>query len=634
MIRPTHPLKIAQLFLLSVICLILAQFPAIATTYTWDITPGIVGVGNGSIEDGSGTWNTSTGNWSTNGGTDNLAWPNNTTDIAEFTGTTGGVITVNAIFSAGGLLFSGVGTNSYTFTGVGAPTLTLGNQGITVNASAGVQTLNNVLGGNDALSLNGGGTLTLGAQNVLTGVNNIGNSSAGNRLNILGRLTSATAYSFNLGRNGFGNNIADISGAGHSGFPTVLISGNSSSFWVGGENSASSSNSLIIRNGAYFRAAGGNGTTNSKMGRNAGSHYNSITVTGNSSTLSHGGHRIYMGESGSFNNLTVSAGGQFLARVLHIGDGGDGNTVTVSDAGSYLSATECTFMSGGSGASYNSLVISNGATMFTKARTTGREERALLLGGSDLANGNSITVTDAGSLLTVGNVVSADFTMSIGLNNTRLGTTSVAASNNTFSILNGAGAILNNSLLIGGIGSAFNLGDGTDLCEASVYSVALLVPDARMNINNGKLVANANAPLIYGPGIVNLEGPAFISTVLPDSSIDSTIAGIGDLVKEGSGTLILSGTNTLDGALTVSNGVLRLTHDAALSTSTDLWIDDGSTVDLDYAGIDTIRSLTINGFLMRPGVYGSGDLPSYITGSGRLRAQEGIDDPGILILVY
>ena len=55
---------------------------ASAANVTWDITPGTVGTGNGTITDGPGTWDTSTGNFTTDGGATNVAW-NNTTNAGD-----------------------------------------------------------------------------------------------------------------------------------------------------------------------------------------------------------------------------------------------------------------------------------------------------------------------------------------------------------------------------------------------------------------------------------------------------------------------------------------------------------------------------------------------------------------------
>src|SRR5438045_3758047 len=58
-----------------------------AATYTWDITPGTVGVGNGAINDGTAQWDTTLGTWTADGGANNVSWTNNLIDLAAFGGT-------------------------------------------------------------------------------------------------------------------------------------------------------------------------------------------------------------------------------------------------------------------------------------------------------------------------------------------------------------------------------------------------------------------------------------------------------------------------------------------------------------------------------------------------------------------
>ena len=132
-----------------------------AADVTWDVTPGTVGVGNGSLTGGSGVWNTSSGNWTTNGGVNNRAWVNANNDTAIFGGTVGtGTVTLGTGVTAGRLVFS---TPNYSITG---GTLTLGTAGnITANVNANIRS---VLAGS-AITKTGSGTLTLFGNNSYTG---------------------------------------------------------------------------------------------------------------------------------------------------------------------------------------------------------------------------------------------------------------------------------------------------------------------------------------------------------------------------------------------------------------------------------------------------------------------------------
>lgn len=594
------------------VCLIAAlalwtSHGVMAATNTWDVLPGIAGAGNGAVDDGSGAWDLATGNWTKDGGLNNVVWISNVVDVAEFTGMSGGDVSVTESIAVGGIVFSGAGASSYAFSGVGSPTMTLGAGGITVKSAAGGQTLNNILSGNNALGVNGGGTLVLGGTNTFTGVMNFGDTSSGNTVYVTGKLTSGTAYSFNVGRNAFGNNTVDISGPGTAAAPTVLLSGNSSSFWVGGEGAPSSGNSVTIRNGAYFRANGGSGTTNSKMGSNAGSSNNTFTVTGVGSTLYHLGQRFYVGEYGSSNTLTVSAGGQVLLRVFHVGQGGNSNAVFVTGMGSYLSVTEDLLIGWNSPSSTNNtLTVSNGGSLYSQTRS-GRTEISCNVGSNAGCNDNSLTITGAGSAWT-----NNGYNVVVGGTGAPASPVWQAASNNSIRIKSGGSAAINTGVILSGVNSSFNLGDGTNVSAAAIGSVRdggvlLSVADARLNFNSGRLIANVSGTLVSGPGKVYLGGPAEVSVPATfESQIGSEIAGEGDLTAGGAGILTLTSTNTYTGETIVTNGVLRLTHVKCLDEKAVVRVVSPGTIDLAFAGQHKIKELIIDGVSMGPGIFGAG----------------------------
>ena len=655
-----------------------------AASYTWDITPGIVGAGNGVIDDGSGMWDATNGNWTLDGGLNNVAWPNNATDVAIFGGSQGGIVVVDGDKVAAGISFAGTLASGFSFSSTGVSTLTNGTAGITVGSAAGAQTFdatlalslsgaqtwvnnspgtltiggpvsggfsfakggtgtvalnaNNTVSG--SLTVNGGGILDLNGQNTFAGSINIGDTSASNTMNSSGKLTSGTSLGyFNVGRNAFGSNSADISGVGNSTIQTVYLSGNSSSFWVGGEGSPSCGNRLVIRNGAYFRAAGGNGTTNSKMGSNAGSTNNSITVTGvnsgtgDRSTLSHSGQRFYVGESGSWNTLAVSAGGHVLLRVFHVGAGGSDNMATISDIGSYLQVTEDLLIGNGTGGTNNSVIVSNGASVNSQTRT-GRTEISCNIGTATGANNNSLTVSGAGSTWT-----DNGYHVVIGGTGTPSAPAWQDARDNSLNIYSDAAATINTGLILSGTRSSFNLGDGNGISTASVGSardgsIVLSVADARMNIHGGRLNANVSGALVSGAGQINANGQAIFSTVSEGNSIDCVIAGTGTVTKVGSGTLRLSAINSYTGDTTVSNGVLQIDNPCLWSES-DVIMAAGSMMNLNFTGTNTIRALFLDGTQQRTGLFGASVYRSdFFTGAGLLLVTEPPPTPkGSIIIV-
>jgi autotransporter-associated beta strand protein len=90
------------------------------------------------------------------------------------------------------------------------------------------------------------------------------------------------------------------------------------------------------------------------------------------------------------------------------------------------------------------------------------------------------------------------------------------------------------------------------------------------------------------------------------------------LVKTGSGSFTLAGTNTYTGATIISNGVVRLTGGACLPQTADLYLASGTTCELDYTGTLSIHALYINGERKRGSFYSAANLPDVLTGTGTL----------------
>ena len=92
---------------------LLAVTSASAADLTWDITPGTVGVGDGTITGGTGNWNTTNGNWTADGGANNVAWTNG--DNAFIIG--GATMTIDVPITAGTLTFTSGGVAGRTLSG-------------------------------------------------------------------------------------------------------------------------------------------------------------------------------------------------------------------------------------------------------------------------------------------------------------------------------------------------------------------------------------------------------------------------------------------------------------------------------------------------------------------------------------
>lgn len=526
----------------------------------------------------------------------------------------------------------------FTVAGIGSeanPALVMSGGGNLILGGAAI--VNYTVNTKGYVSWDGGGTLTISGtlNNQYSGSNAqsdkvwIGNSSSNNTVHVTGQLLANSVY---VGNATFGGNVLSITDGA-----SCVCNHNNIFVIIGG---SSSSNRLTIAGGATMQMNKGNGTNNNTVGDKAGASRNVMSVTGTGSRFTSTAP-LTIGNSGSSNRLGIAAGGVVNPQRLLIGAaaGASFNSAVLEGAGSSTtvnSGANSVFQVGAAaGTVGNSLTIRN--TAWANFTGTGAN-RSFGIGVGNGAHSNAVTVTGAGSLLTVSHAQP----LTLGGQIVNSTVTDSTAADNRLDILSGAGANLAAvCVYLMGVRSSFNLGDGTGLSVATVgkssgyptTGVYLGASDARLNINAGLLRSSVAGSLVSGPGAVSVNGPAYVSTTNANGSIDSAITGTGDLIKIDPGMLTLSGTNTLSGSVVASNGVLRLTHVQCLSADTSVRIWSGGSVDLAYAGTDTIKELYIDGVLQYRGVYGHAQYPSLITGTGYLRARTGGVPSGFLLII-
>jgi len=163
----------------------------------------------------------------------------------------------------------------------------------------------------------------------------------------------------------------------------------------------------------------------------------------------------------------------------------------------------------------------------------------------------------------------------------------------------------------GGAGKGFTKqGSGTlMLTNANTYSGPTTIVNGTLNanstaalgdssatntliLNGGTLQAGGTITSVATRGVI-LSADSTIDTGIFDVSIAGSIGGTYALTKKGSGTLILSGSNSYSGPTNVNGGVLRADALGALATNSDATISGGT---LDTGNfIQTVKSLTMNG---------------------------------------
>ncbi|MEI6236401.1 MAG: autotransporter-associated beta strand repeat-containing protein [Planctomycetota bacterium] len=103
--------------------------------------------------------------------------------------------------------------------------------------------------------------------------------------------------------------------------------------------------------------------------------------------------------------------------------------------------------------------------------------------------------------------------------------------------------------------------------------------------------------------------------------VDRAGKALTSVIKSGTGTWILSGTNTFTGPTVVQQGTLVLATERSLGSKTSVRINSGATVELNFKGQLNIRSLSFDEKAQPPGTYSAANAPGIIKGSGTLLVQ-------------
>jgi autotransporter-associated beta strand protein len=339
-----------------------------------------------------------------------------------------------------------------------------------------------------------------------------------------------------------------------------------------------------------------------------------------SGPLSDGGSARALVKSGT-GNLVLSGDISGFTGLTTISAG----TVTLPQGGDYILAHRF--------AGAGRLAITGGG------RVTLAPASANSHGGTDVSNGGALVVDAAGDL-GAGGVGFDNGTLEVGGNITA-GTGGWIARAGGGVIEVGAGLTLQGGGLTG-TGAMNKTGEGTWRVAPGGGGVTI----GTLTVGAGTLGAVANAGINIG-GYTNLGGGLGsdltfnVADVTDSSAPDLTVSAvlknnytagafaplINGLVKTGGGTLELTAVNRYTGATSVEAGTLILGQ-AFLDDDADVALSTGATLQLDFAGTDTIGALVIDGSPQAAGTWGRTGHPdaehttSLITGDGLLQVAE------------
>ena len=448
---------------------------------------------------------------------------------------------------------------------------------VTTSFTSGTNSYSNTIVGFTAFASNNtldvsGGTMLLSNSASLT----VGSGGAGNLLTISGAGTVRDSNAVIGASITASNNSVSVSGSGSTW-------SNSGTLTIG---NSGSENNLTISSGGTVR------NTTATIGSTTNSSNNAVTVSGSASYWSNNG--ITIGSSGSFNRLVVNT----AAVVTSVGGVGLGNqsnsiynSLQISDSSTVFNANAITV--GGNG-SLNSLTLENGALSTLSG--------AFLVGSGPLSTNNGAVVTGSGTVLDAGGVTvghngsSNSLTVSSGghINTTTSVIGNLSASSNNRLLVTGSGSQLNNSssITVGFQGAGtLTVANGGSV-TASAISIASQ-SGSTGTLNLGALGGSDTAGTLGSSTITLGSGSGAINFNQSDTAtISNKITGTGSVSQLGSGTTVLTSSNTYSGTTAVSAGRLVIASTGALGSGSSNAVNTSGTLENHgaIAGATTLNS--------------------------------------------
>ena len=645
---------------------ILTSLPhASAADLTWDLTPGTVGVGNGTLTGGAGTWNTTNGNWTVDGGDTNIAWVSGS-NVAVFSGSPG-VVNLGGAITAGGLTFESTGysVTGNTLTLAGTPVLTVG-----LGFSA---TIASVVDGTAGLMKSGPGTLTLGAPNTHTGSTTVtngilsleGNRTANSGSFIIGN-TATQAATLNISNGNFSTGTGDFQIGTAVGSAVGVVqqsAGIVSTASTGTNNGRVLIGSAVASSGTYHLSGGS--LTITAAGSTSLNNANTLVLGTNSDStatfnLSGTGsleipQALGYLQIGRSNSTATSTSGTFnqtggTAIVTNLGMGGASNTGTASilnlTGGDFSVTTSFATMAAGAGSSAEITIAGSAYVVmpgFPTARGAGSTATLTFDGGtlrpvaSDsayISGLDSATIKTGGVTfavttdkeITVPQPLLAD-TVSTGGGLTKTGLGGLELSGiNTYQ---GPTLVSGGSLIISGeihatsavtVSSGATLG-GSGSAPGTITSPGTIAPTATLStgatdLANGTLaieVSGASAGRLLSSGTISLSNTALTVSETAPATAASYVIAEGSAINGTFTSPSLPAGYSLD--YTTTQVILKF---ALTVTNYDTWsavngldpATDGPDMDPDHDQLDNLMEYILGGIPTGSGAGDQSMLPS------------------------
>jgi autotransporter-associated beta strand protein len=247
-------------------------------------------------------------------------------------------------------------------------------------------------------------------------------------------------------------------------------------------------------------------------------------------------------------------------------------TLTLSNSNTYTGTTTV---------SAGTLTVSGGTAIHNEGAVSVSAGAGLTISATEeigsLSGAGTVTIPTS-QTLNVGNFVASTFSGNL----TGAGGLTINQSNgNTNALtLTGDNSALTGQVRLVNYGRLTVNGENAIADSAAITANFSSVLTLLSNQTIGSLASNATAVSLDIGGFTLTTGGNNGST-----TVSGTISGTGNLVKQGSGTMTLGGTNTYNGTTTVSAGVLSVTSDSNLGSNS---VTLASSSTLDITGATTI----------------------------------------------
>ena len=445
--------------------------------------------------------------------------------------------------------------------------------------------------------------LTACAENYTTNILN-GVSSSISVAYFVGNSGSLNYFEINSGgsQTNLDGYIGNLSTANSN---SVLITGSGSVWQNGDTNTAGdlyignngSGNRLTVQNG------GAVGNDFGYLGYGQSAKSNAVLITGSSSMWQNDSD-LYVGNTGSVNQVTIQAGGQINCVQGFIGNdpAAVSNKVVVSDANSLWSNSQTLTI--GAGGSFNQLIVTNGGRV-----NSGLGVQSSIVGNSSGAIGNTVLVTGANSLWNCG----GQLMLGVGGAGSRLTIEGGGRVNNVDGQIGRQSTSTNNVVVVTGTTSLWS--------NSGSLIVGISGGGNSVTIQNGGMASNA-------VGHLGLNSSGGTNTVLVTGARSLWFSNLRLVIGNNGGanqftisnggsvraTNVVIGAGSAGNLLTVLDGYLTVTNSANKATLSIL----GGTMTLNGGSV-MIDRLVVTNITLGPSVrtnsvvFGSGTLSTKST---------------------